>query len=124
MSEMERGLNSLFAVISAEAGRNPAFAAQIQEAVLELSDKVGRANLIDLQVRRINPFALFKVGGRDGMITSLNKEKVSVLREVVKRHSADTDCRLGPKSKKQDVIEVLVAFAERRAERDSRLFAY
>ena len=121
---MQQALNSFFGVITSEAGRNPGFATELQSAILKMSDQIDKSNLVQNQAREMNPFALFKTDGRDGMEKALNGQKVDVLRTMVKLHNADPAGLLGNKGKKGELVEAMVKLAERRAERDARLFNY
>ena len=121
---MQKALNSLFGVISSEADRNQAFAADLQEAIIKMAAQFDKSNLIDRKVKGFNPFAAFKEGGREGMTKILNKETSEVLKAMVRMHNADPTGALGGKARKADLVEAMVSLAEKRAARDAKLFDY
>ena len=121
---MEKALNSLFGVVSAEAERNQAFAGELQEVIIKLASQFDKNNLIEKRVKAFNPFAVFKASGRDGMTKELSKETADVLRIMVKLHNADPAGQMGVRPKKADLVEAMVSMAERRAKRDAKLFDY
>lgn len=121
---MQKALNTLFGVISAEAERNQAFAGELQDVIIKLADQFGKANMVERRVKAFNPFAVFKAEGRDGMEKQLNKESAEVLRAMMRLHNADPAGGLGPRPRKADMVEALVSLTEKRAERDAKLFDY
>lgn len=121
---IEKSLNQLFAVVSAEAGRNRQFADRLEDAVLSMADSLSKSREIDEQVRQFNPFQVFNQEGATGIEAALKNRSYIVLRQMVERHNADPSGQLGSKPRKSDLIASLVAVAEKRAARDARLFQY
>jgi hypothetical protein len=102
-------LKRLLEAVSAEAGRNPAFASSLEKAL-------GAARgLEDRQPRRphrrapgvVDPFAVFADAGEDGIRRSLAQLSIEQLKDIVAEHGMDRS-KLAMKWKTSDRFVELI----------------
>lgn len=149
---LNRTLERLFRAMRAEAARNPAFAAELEAALLEFRPRRGRgappraAKPAPPEVKSIavkdvappvppppaneaapplNPIAFMRRAGAPALREELSGEAYSeaALRALLKEHNLDPAGEAAAEGREQ-LVERIVAGALRRIERDQRLFAY
>ena len=84
-------LKRVLEAVTAEAGRNPAFASSLEKAL------AGTQELERGQVKRphrrapgvVDPFAVFADGGEEGVRRSLSQLSIEQLKDVVAEHGMD-----------------------------------
>lgn len=144
---LNRTLERLFRSVRAEAARNPAFAAELEAALSQFRPRrpgrmlraseqaqpraaepnppIAAPALIapSAPIPALNPIAVFRRLGAAGLRRELEPFAVEALRALIAEHNLDpageaTEEGLGA------LVERIVAAAQRRVERDQKLFAY
>lgn len=140
---LNRTLERLFRSVRAEAARNPAFAAELEAALSQFRPRrVGRgaraapapiepapiaAAHIEAAPRApvvaINPIAIFRRNGAAGLRRELEGLETPALRALIAEHNLDPAGEAAEEGLGA-LVERIVAAAQRRVERDQKLFAY
>ncbi len=136
---LNRTLQRLFDEVRREAKTNPAFADRLDaalrahasrrdvseetQAAVESSPPLGDAD--QAPPPEINPVGLFQRDGADGLKAALNDHGLGVeaLRALIEEHNLDP----GGEAEELDragLVAHIVANAERRVERDRKMFDY
>lgn len=133
----ERRLEALFAVIRAEARRNRRFACELDRALgvarprrPRLGTPVGPEALEpeppSTQVARlavVHPVAMLRRDGPSALRDALGVFDAVALRELLQEHNLDPS-GAGEQEEGEALVERIVRAAEKRLERDQKLFAY
>ena len=121
---IEKSLSNLFGIVTAEAGRNRVFAQNLEDAIIKLGADLGKQRELEETARAFNPFVVYKTGGPEALAEALKPLPLKVLKLTVERHNIDPTGALPVRSRKPERSAAIMAAAEKRASRDSRLFEY
>lgn len=121
---IDRALNGLFKTVAEEAAGNPAFARRLEDSLAKFAEDFVERRRAEKRVGDFHPFIALKKEGETNFRVLLAQFDAAELRLIVTRHNLDAANTLKPKASKKALIELIVAAASKRLERDARLFEY
>jgi hypothetical protein len=121
---IEKTLSGLFKVVSEEAATNAAFASKLEGSLAKFAEDFQASRRVEAAVGDFHPFIEFKKGTPEEFKARLAKFGAPELRLIVKNHGLDAAGELPAKAAKKALVEHVFTAAQKRAERDRKLFEY
>ncbi len=121
---IEKALGGVFKVVTEEAAANPAFAQRIEGALGKFAESYVEKRRVESEIADFHPFIEFKKDTPEAFRKRLAGFGVAELRLVVAKHNLDPSSALKARAAKKVLVEHIAKAAEKRAERDAKLFEY
>jgi hypothetical protein len=121
---IEKALAGVFKVVTEEAGANPAFARKLEQALAKFAEDFVEKQNAENRVGDFHPFIEFRKGTPAEFEARLLKFDASDLRLIVDKHHLDPAAVLKPRASKKILTAHILNAAQKRAERDAKLFEY
>ncbi|MDZ4760194.1 MAG: hypothetical protein SGJ21_03885 [Alphaproteobacteria bacterium] len=122
---IEKALSSLFRVIQEEAASNPAFGRRLEDALGSFAEEYGETRRTERRVAGFHPFVEFKTDAPEEFRGRLMKFEPAELRMVMTKHNLDpTGSLRARRTSKKALVDHILAAAQKRAERDAKMFEY
>ena len=121
---IEKALSGLFKTISEEAEANPAFARRLETSLAKFAEDYVEARRAEHRVGDFHPHIEYKKAGAEALRARLAKFDAKELKLVIEKHNLDPSGALKAKTSKKALAEHVLSAAQKRAERDARLFEY
>ena len=121
---IDKALGSLFKVVTEEAAANPAFAQRLEDSLAKFAEDHVAARRAGARIGDFHPFIEFRKGTPEDFRKRLGGFDATELRMIVGKHHLDPAGVLKPRASRKALVEHLFAAAQKRAERDAKLFEY
>lgn len=121
---IDRTLAGLFKVVTDEATNNPAFGKKLEDSLAKFGQDLAERRLAERNVGEFHPLIEFKKGTAQEFEARLMKFDVKELRVLIDRHHLDPAQTLKGKQAKKALAGHILAAAQKRTERDAKLFEY
>lgn len=121
---IDRALAGVFKVVTDEAAANPAFGKRMEDVLAKFAKDYAERQLAERKVGEFHPFIEFKKGTPEDFLARLGKFDAQELRVIVDRHHLDPAQTLKGKVSRKKLAEHILAAAQKRSQRDAKLFEY
>jgi hypothetical protein len=121
---IERALANIFKVVTEEAASNPAFGKRLEESLAKFARDHADRRLAENRVGDFHPLLEFRKTSPAEFEARLMKFDAQELRIIVEKHHLDPAQSLKGKTSKKILVAHILAAAQKRAERDAKLFEY
>jgi hypothetical protein len=113
----------MFKVVTEEAANNPAFGKRLEDALAKFGQELAERRIAERSVEGFHPHIAYKKNPQE-FASRLEKFDAKELRVVIDRHGLDPAATLKGKAAKKVLAAHILAAAQKRAERDAKLFEY
>ena len=120
---IERALAGVFKVVTDEAAANPGFARKLEDSLAKFAEDYVEMRRAEHRVGDFHPHIEYKKDAAE-FRARLAKFDAKELRVVIEKHNLDPSGALKSKASKKVLAEHVLAAAQKRAERDAKLFEY
>jgi hypothetical protein len=121
---IDKALAGVFKVVTEEAAANPAFGKRMEEVLAKFAKDYAERQLAERRIGDFHPFIEFKKGTPDEFIARLMKFDAPELRAIIEKHHLDPAQGLKGKQSKKALANHILAAAQKRTQRDAKLFEY
>ncbi len=121
---IEKTLPGLFKVVTEEAAANPAFARRLEDALGKFAEDYVESRRAERVVGDFHPLIEYKKMDSAEFLTRPLKFDARELRLLIAKHNLDPAATLRPKAAKKALAQHILDAAQKRAERDAKLFSY
>jgi hypothetical protein len=121
---IEKMLAGMFKVVTEEAAANPDFARKLEVSLAKFADEYIEGRDAGRRVVDFHPFIEFRKGTPDEFRTFLMRFDAKELKLIIEKHRLDPAATLKGKTAKKALVDHIFAAAQKRTERDSKLFEY
>lgn len=121
---IEKALPGLFKIVTDEAANNPAFARKLEDALGKFADDYVESRRAERVVGDFHPLIEYKKVDSAAFLARLLKFDARELRILIAKHNLDPAAALKPKAAKKALAQHILEAAQKRAERDAKLFSY
>lgn len=121
---IDKALAGLFKVVSDEAASNPAFARKLEEALGKFAEDYVSTQQARRRIGDFHPFIEYRKGTPEAFRARLAKFDAKDLKLIVDKHRLDPAGALKSKTSKKALVEHVFLAAQKRTERDAKLFEY
>jgi len=121
---IDKTLAGVFKVVTDEAAANPAFGKRMEDVLAKFAKDYAERQLAERRIADFHPFIEYKKGSTEDFMARLMKFDTQELRAIIEKHHLDPAQALkGKQSKKSLAVHILQA-AQKRTQRDAKLFEY
>jgi hypothetical protein len=120
---IDKALSNMFKVVTEEAVNNPAFGKKLEDALAKFGQDLAERRLAERSVEGFHPHIEYKKSPAE-FEARLAKFDAKELRVVIDKHGLDPANTLKGKGTKKVLAAHILAAAQKRAERDAKLFEY
>jgi hypothetical protein len=121
---IDKALAGVFKVVTDEAASNAAFARKLEDALAKFAEDYVETRAAERRVGDLHPFIEYRKGTPDEFRARLSKFDVKELKLVIGKYNLDSAGVLKGKGAKKALVEHILAAAQKRTERDAKLFEY
>ncbi|MEP7210346.1 MAG: hypothetical protein ABI740_05870 [Alphaproteobacteria bacterium] len=121
---IEKALASVFKVITDEAASNVPFARTLEDSLAKFAEDYVEARQSERRVGDFHPFIEFRKSTPDEFRARLAKFDAKDLKLVITKYNLDSAGVLKGKGAKKALAEHIFTAAQKRTERDAKLFEY
>ena len=121
---IEKTLAGVFKVVTDEAAANPAFGKRVEEVLAKFAKDYAERQLAERRIGDFHPFIEYKKGSPEDFQARLMKFDAQELRAIVEKHHLDPAQSLKGKQSKKALASHILAAAQKRTQRDAKLFEY
>jgi hypothetical protein len=121
---IDRALAGVFKVVTDEAATNTAFARKLEDSLAKFADDYVDARAAERRVGDFHPFIEYRKGTPDEFRARLSKFDAKELKLVIGKYNLDSAGVLKGKGAKKALVEHIFTAAQKRTERDAKLFEY
>lgn len=121
---IEKALAGVFKTVTEEASANPAFARRLEASLAKFAEDYVETRRAEHRLGDFHPHIEYKKAGADALRARLSRFDAKELKMVIEKYNLDPSGELKAKSSKKALAEHVLAAAQKRAERDARLFEY
>jgi hypothetical protein len=121
---IDKALTGLFKVVSDEAATNAAFARKLEDALAKFAEDYVETRAAERRVGDFHPFIEYRKGAPEEFRARLMRFDAKDLKLVIAKYNLDSAGVLKGKGAKKALVEHIFAAAQKRTERDAKLFEY
>ena len=121
---IEKMLAGVFKVVTDEAAANPDFARKLETSLAKFADEYIESRDAQRSIADFHPFIEYRKGTPDEFRARLMAFDAKTLKLIVERNRLDPAGALKGKGAKKALVDHIFAAAQKRTERDSKLFEY
>ncbi len=121
---IEKMLASMFKVVTEEAAANPEFARKLEVSLAKFADEYIEGRDAGRRVADFHPYIEFRKRTPEEFRTCLMSFDGNELKLIVEKYRLDPAATLKAKTAKKALVDHIFAAAQKRTERDAKLFEY
>jgi len=121
---IDKVLANIFRIVTEEAANNPAFGKRLEETLAKFAKDHAERRLAENRVGEFHPLLEYRKTSPTDFEARLMKFDAQELRIIVQKHHLDPANTLKGKGAKKVLVAHIFAAAQKRAERDAKLFEY
>ena len=121
---IEITLAGMFKVVTDEAAANPEFARKLEVSLAKFADEYIEGRDRERRIADFHPFIEFRKVTPAGFRARLMAFDAKELKRVIEKHRLDPAGTLKGKGAKKALVDHIFSAAQKRTERDSKLFEY
>lgn len=120
---IEKAIANLLKVVSAEAASNPGFALKLEEALDKFAHDYVERRRDERVIGGFNPFVEYKRSPAE-FAEKLARFDRRQLAAIIEKHNLDPARSVRASTPKKQLFEMISVAAEKRAQRDAKVFDY
>ena len=121
---IEKMLAGVFKVVTDEAAANPDFARKLEVSLAKFADEYIEGRDAERRIADFHPFIEFRKSTPEEFRVRLMALDAKELKLVIEKHRLDPAGALKGRGAKKALVDHIFAAAQKRTERDSKLFEY
>ncbi len=121
---IDKTLAGVFKVVTDEAAANPAFGKRMEEVLAKFAKDYAERQLAERRIAEFHPFIEYKKGSPEDFMARLMKFDAQELRAILEKHHLDPAQALKGKQSKRSLAAHILQAAQKRTQRDAKLFEY
>ncbi|MBI1358796.1 MAG: hypothetical protein GC155_00765 [Alphaproteobacteria bacterium] len=121
---IDKALSGLFKVVTEEAAANPTFARRLEDSLAKFAEDHAAARRAGARIADFHPHIEYPKATPEAFRKRLGGFDATELRMIVAKHRLDPAGTLKPRASKKVLVEHVFNAAQKRAERDAKLFEY
>ncbi len=124
VESIDKALGLIFKATIDEAASNRDFAIRIEDALGRFAEGYIERRRAEKKIEGFHPFIVYRKGAPEAFVAALQTFDAVELKLIVDRHGLDPAKSLKARPSRKVLVDLIVAAARKRAERDARLFEY
>lgn len=121
---IEKALAGIFKIVTEEAASNPAFSKRLEDSLAKFAKDHAERRHAETRIGDFHPLLEFRKTSPVDFEARLMKFDAQELRLIVEKHHLDPANTLKGKGAKKALVAHILSAAQKRAERDAKLFEY